>query len=58
MLPIEGLVDLEALQARLEKNIAKPKKEIKGFPGLWANPNLAEEQARAELATKRLCDLN
>jgi valyl-tRNA synthetase len=73
LLPIEGLVDLEALRARLEKDIAKADKEIKGLAGRLANPNfadkappevvaeckanLAEAQAQAELAHKRLADL-
>ncbi|MEY3544133.1 MAG: Valyl-tRNA synthetase [Cyanobacteriota bacterium] len=73
LLPIEGLVDLEALRARLEKDIAKADKEITGLAGRLANPNfadkappevvaeckanLAEAEAQAELARKRLADL-
>jgi valyl-tRNA synthetase len=73
LLPIEGWVDLEALRARLEKDIAKADKEIKGLAGRLANPNfadkappevvaeckanLAEAEAQAELARKRLADL-
>jgi valyl-tRNA synthetase len=73
LLPIEGLVDLEALRGRLEKDIAKAEKEIKGLAGRLANPNfagkappevvaecranLAEAEAQAELARKRLADL-
>ncbi|WP_438983536.1 class I tRNA ligase family protein, partial [Vulcanococcus sp.] len=73
VLPIEGLVDLEALRARLEKDIAKAEKEIKGLAGRLSNPNfadkappevvadckanLAEAEAQAELARKRLADL-
>lgn len=73
MLPIEGLVDLDALRGRLEKDIAKAEKEIKGLSGRLANPNftdkapaevvaeckanLAEAEAQAELARKRLLDL-
>jgi valyl-tRNA synthetase len=73
LLPIEGLVDLEALRGRLEKDIAKAEKEIKGLSGRLANPNfadkappevvaecranLAEAEAQAELARKRLADL-
>ncbi|MBM5785013.1 MAG: valine--tRNA ligase, partial [Cyanobacteria bacterium K_DeepCast_35m_m1_288] len=73
LLPIEGLVDLEALRGRLEKDIAKADKEIKGLAGRLANPNfadkappevvaeckanLAEAEAQAELARKRLADL-
>ena len=73
LLPIEGLVDLNALRGRLEKDIAKADKEIKGLAGRLANPNfagkappevvaeckanLAEAEAQAELARKRLADL-
>ena len=41
LLPIEGLVDLEALRGRLEKDLAKAEKEIKGLAGRLANPNFA-----------------
>jgi valyl-tRNA synthetase len=73
LLPIEGLVDLDALRGRLEKDLAKADKEIKGLAGRLANPNfadkapqqvvaecranLAEAEAQAELARKRLADL-
>jgi valyl-tRNA synthetase len=73
LLPIEGLVDLEALQGRLEKDIAKAEKEIKGLAGRLSNPNfadkappevvaecknkLAEAEAQAALARRRLADL-
>ncbi|PZV22824.1 MAG: valine--tRNA ligase [Cyanobium sp.] len=73
LLPIEGLVDLDALRGRLEKDIAKAEKEIKGLAGRLANPNfagkappevvaecqanLAEAEAQAALARQRLADL-
>ena len=73
LLPLEGLVDLDALQGRLEKDIAKAEKEIAGLSGRLANPkfagkappevvaecqaNLAEARAQAELARRRLADL-
>jgi valyl-tRNA synthetase len=73
LLPLEGLVDLDALRARLEKDIAKAEKEIKGLAGRLANPNfagkapaevvaecranLAEAEAQAALARGRLADL-
>jgi len=73
LLPIEGLVDLDALRARLEKDITKADKEIANFSHRLANPNfaekapeavvaecranLAEVQAQAGLARKRLLDL-
>jgi valyl-tRNA synthetase len=65
--------DVPALRGRLEKDIAKAEKEIKGLAGRLANPNfadkappevvaecranLAEAEAQAELARKRLADL-
>ena len=73
LLPLEGLVDLDALRGRLEKDIAKAEKEIAGLSGRLANPkfagkappevvaecqaNLAEARAQAELARRRLADL-
>ena len=73
LLPIEGLVDLEALQGRLEKDIAKAEKEIKGLAGRLSNPNfadkappevvveckikLADAESQAALARKRLAEL-
>ncbi|MCT0201468.1 valine--tRNA ligase [Synechococcus sp. CS-603] len=73
LLPIEGLVDLDALRGRLEKDIAKAEKEIKGLAGRLANPNfaskappevvaechanLAEAEAQAGLARGRLAGL-
>ena len=74
LLPIEGLVDLTALRGRLEKDLAKAEKEINGLAGRLANPNfagkappevvveckanLAEAEAQAALARKRLADLD
>ena len=74
LLPIEDLVDLDALRARLDKDIAKADKEIKGLAGRLANPNfagkappevvaecranLAEAEAQAQLARQRLADLD
>ncbi len=73
LLPLEGLVDLDALRSRLEKDIAKATKEISGLAGRLANPNfagkappevvaeckanLAEAEAQAALARQRLADL-
>jgi valyl-tRNA synthetase len=73
LLPIEGLVDFDALKGRLEKDLAKAEKEIAGLAGRLANPNfagkapaavvveckanLAEAEAQAELARRRLADL-
>ena len=73
LLPIEGLVDLEALRARLEKDLAKAQKEIQGLSGRLANPNfadkappevvvecranLADAEAQAALVRQRLADL-
>jgi valyl-tRNA synthetase len=74
LLPMEGLVDLDALRGRLQKDIAKAEKEIAGLAGRLANPNfagkappevvaecqanLAEAQAQAELARGRLAELD
>jgi valyl-tRNA synthetase len=74
LLPIEGLVDLEALRGRLEKDLAKAEKEIAGLAGRLANPNfadkapaavvaecranLADAEAQAELARQRLAELS
>jgi valyl-tRNA synthetase len=73
LLPLEGLVDLDALRGRLEKDIAKAEKEIAGLSGRLANPNfagkappevvaeckanLADAQAQADLARRRLMEL-
>jgi valyl-tRNA synthetase len=73
LLPIEGLVDLDALKGRLQKDLAKAEKEIAGLAGRLANPNfagkappevvaeckanLAEAEAQAELARQRLAEL-
>jgi valyl-tRNA synthetase len=73
LLPIEGMVDLEALRGRLQKDLARAEKEIRGLSGRLANPkfagkappevvaecraNLAEAEAQAELARGRLADL-
>ncbi|MEX1323966.1 MAG: valine--tRNA ligase [Synechococcaceae cyanobacterium] len=73
LLPIEGLVDLDALRGRLAKDLARAEKEIAGLSGRLANPNfagkapaavvaecranLAEAEAQAELARRRLAEL-
>ena len=73
VLPIEGLVDLEALRGRLAKDLAKAEKEISGLAGRLANPNfagkappevvaeceanLAGAEAQAQLAKLRLAEL-
>jgi valyl-tRNA synthetase len=73
LLPLEGLVDLDALRSRLEKDLAKAEKEIAGLAGRLANPNFAdkapaavvvecranlgEAEVQAELARRRLAEL-
>jgi valyl-tRNA synthetase len=73
VLPLEGLVDLDALRGRLQKDLAKAEKEIAGLSGRLANPNfagkappevvaecrsnLADAEAQAELARRRLLEL-
>jgi valyl-tRNA synthetase len=72
LLPIEGLVDLDALRGRLQKDLARVEKAIRGLSGRLANPsftekapaevvaecraNLAEAEAQAALAKQRLED--
>ncbi len=74
VLPIEGWVDLEALRGRLSKDLARAEKELAGLAARLANPNfagkappavvaeckanLAEARAQAQLARKRLADLD
>jgi valyl-tRNA synthetase len=74
VLPVEGLVDLEALRGRLAKDLAKAEKDIQGLAGRLANPNfagkappevvaecrakLAEAEAQAQLARQRLAELH
>ncbi len=73
LLPIEGLVDLDALRARLEKDLGKASKEIDSLSNRLANKNfakkapsdvvadcrknLAEAEIQADLARKRLAAL-
>ena len=74
LLPIDGLVDLEALKGRLSKDLSKADKEIAGLQKRLDNPNfadkapaavvaecranLAEAETQAQLARKRLADLS
>ncbi len=73
LLPIEGLVDLDALKDRLQKDIGKAEKEIVTLSGRLANTNfvnkapesvvsecklkLAEAESQADLARNRLAGL-
>ena len=52
-------MDLEALRPRLQKDIANPNFADKAPPEVVAEckANLAEAEAQAELARKRLADL-
>ena len=74
LLPIDGLVDLDALKGRLSKDLAKAEKEIAGLQKRLDNPNfadkapaqvvaecranLADAETQAQLARKRLADLS
>ncbi len=74
LLPIDGLVDLDALKGRLSKDLAKAEKEIAGLQKRLDNPNfadkapaqvvaecranLAEAETQAQLARRRLADLS
>lgn len=73
LLPIEALVDLEDLRARLEKDLSKADQEIIALSKRLANPNFAEKapekivsecrvklseaESQAALARRRLADL-
>jgi len=73
LLPLEGLVDLESLRGRLEKDLAKAEKDMAGLKARLSNPNfsdkapaavvaecranLSEAETQAALARKRLADL-
>ena len=73
VLPIEGLVDMKALSARLEKDLIKAQKEIDSLSTRLANNNfikkaplaivseckmkLSEAMSQAELVSKRLSGL-
>ena len=73
LLPIEGLVDIDALRSRLEKDLFKAEQEIKGLSSRLANSNfvekapkdvvtdarvkLTEAEVQASLARRRLNDL-
>ncbi len=73
LLPIEGLVDIDALHSRLEKDLFKAEQEIKALSNRLANSNfvekaptevvteskakLAEAEVQASLARRRLSDL-
>ena len=74
LLPIDGLVDLDALKGRLSKDLSKAEKEIAGLQKRLDNPNfadkapaavvaecranLAEAETQAQLSRKRLADLS
>ena len=74
LIPVEGLVDIVALRSRLEKDVVKAEKDITSLSGRLANQsfldkaplevvsecklNLAEAQAQADLARKRLLELS
>nr|YP_009530629.1 t-RNA synthetase class Ia [Paulinella micropora]AXY63318.1 t-RNA synthetase class Ia [Paulinella micropora] len=74
LLPVDGLVDLQALTARLERDLNKADKDIVNLTTRLSNPdfiskappevvnevklNLAEAQTQAKLAQERLCNLH
>ncbi len=53
VLPIEGLVDIESLRSRLEKDLHKAEKEIKNLSGRLSNPNFAKKAPSDVVATCR-----
>ena len=70
LMPLAGLVDIDALKAKLQKDLGKIEGEMKGINGRLGNPNfvnrapaevveanrqsLAELQTQAEILTERL----
>jgi valyl-tRNA synthetase len=57
IIPLEGVIDIAAEKARLEKALAASEKEAKSLEGRLANPAFAQraapqavEKARADLA--------
>ncbi|NEP46444.1 MAG: valine--tRNA ligase, partial [Okeania sp. SIO2H7] len=70
LIPLEGVVDIEALRARLEKKLAKIEGQIQSLSGRLNNPkfvnkadpkvvqevrdNLAEAEKQAEILRDRL----
>ena len=74
ILPIEGLVDVKALRARLHKDLSKAEKEITILANRLKNPSftqkapekvvleckakLSDAESQAELVTQRLLGLN
>jgi valyl-tRNA synthetase len=73
LIPLQGLVDLEALCAKLEKKLSKVEEEVKSLEGRLQNPNfvnkapdaivqgardsLAEAQTQADILRDRLVRL-
>jgi valyl-tRNA synthetase len=56
VVPLEGLIDLEAEQQRLQKEIEKVEKERKGLTSRLDNPSFAD-RAPAEVVDKARADL-
>jgi valyl-tRNA synthetase len=73
LIPLTGVVDVEALRAKVEKDLAKVEAEIKALSGRLSNPDfvekapadvvqgarnaLAEAEAQATILTARLAML-
>tara|TARA_A100001391_G_scaffold66729_3_gene42459 strand:- start:45678 stop:48500 length:2823 start_codon:yes stop_codon:yes gene_type:complete len=55
LIPLEGVVDLDAEKARLEKALAASQKEFKSLDGRLSNPNFAEK-AKPEAVEKARAD--
>ena len=53
LLPIDGLVDLDALKGRLSKDLSKAEKEIAGAAKRLDNPNFADKAPAAVVAECR-----
>jgi len=53
LLPLAGLVDVEALKAKLNKDLGKIEAEAKGIEGRLSNPNFVERAPAEVVATHR-----
>ena len=74
VLPVEGLIDIDSLRSRLEKDLNKAQKEIESLSGRLANKNfvdkapkevveecrvnLTESEAQVRLVKERLMGLD
>ena len=55
VIPLEGIIDLDAERARISKAIEAAAKEAKSLEGRWSNPAFVEK-AKAEAVEKARAD--